>query len=97
MTTSNSYLDALSAWSGMGGFTQPILPGWTFNVNNYNSTSPRTEGLVASKFSYGQQIGRISDALEAILATLPQKTRDDPAVQAFLKMKKAVDVLKDGV
>jgi len=97
MTTSNAYLDALTAWSGAGGFTQPILPGWTFNVNNINSTSPRTEALVMSRFSYGHQLGRISDALEAIVATLPQKTRDDPAVVAFMKMKKAVDVLKDAV
>ena len=97
MSSSNPYLDAFTAWAGAPGFSQPILPGWTINVNSNNSTSPRTEGLVVSKFSYGQQLGRISDALEAIISTLPQETRDDPAVGAFLKMKKAVDVLKDAV
>jgi hypothetical protein len=63
-------------------------------VNSNNSASPRTEGLVVSKFSYRQQLDRISDALEAIVATLPAKTQADPAVVKFLKMKAAVDVLK---
>ena len=95
MNIDNPYLDALTAWSGAAGFSQPILPGWTINVNSNNSTSPRTEGLVVSKFSYGHQLGRISDALEAIVLTLPQETQTDPAVKAFMKMKAAVDVLKD--
>ena len=94
MNTGNPYLDAFTAWSGAPVFSQPILPGWTFNVNNYNSTSPRTEGLVVSKFSYGHQLGRISDALEAIVATLPEKTKTDKDVVAFMKMKAAIDVLK---
>ena len=97
MNNGNPYLDALTAWSVAPTFSQPILPGWTINVNSNNSTSPRTEGLVVSKFSYGQQLGRISDALEAIVATLPAKTQADPAVVAFLKMKAAVDVLKAAV
>ena len=94
MNSSNPYLDAFAAWAVAPGFSQPILPGWTINVNSNNSTSPRTEGLVVSKFSYGQQLGRISDALEAIVATLPAKTKADPAVAKFLKMKAAIDVLK---
>ena len=94
MNSSNPYLDALTAWGIAPAFSQPILPGWTINVNSNNSTSPRTEGLVVSKFSYGQQLGRISDALEAIVGTLPAKTQADPAVVKFLKMKAAVDVLK---
>lgn len=94
MNNGNPYLDALAAWSVAPVFSQPILPGWTINVNSNNSASPRTEGLVVSKFSYGQQLGRISDALEAIVATLPAKTQADPAVVKFLKMKAAVDVLK---
>ena len=94
MNSNNPYLDALTAWGVAPAFSQPILPGWTINVNSNNSSSPRTEGLVVSKFSYGQQLGRISDALEAIVATLPAKTQADPAVVKFLKMKAAVDVLK---
>ena len=94
MNIGNPYLDALTAWSGAAGFSQPILPGWTINVNSNNSNSPRTEGLVVSKFSYGHQLGRISDALEAIIPTLPPATQADPAVAAFVKMKTAIDVLK---
>ena len=94
MVTSNPYLDAFTALSVSPVFSQPILPGWTINVNSNNSTSPRTEGLVVSKFSYGHQIGLISDALAAIIETLPAKTQADQAVEKFVKMKKAVDVLK---
>jgi len=97
MISSNPYLDALTAWSVAPGFSQPILPGWTINVNSNNSTSPRTEGLVVSKFSYGHQLGQISDALAAIVATLPEKTQKDPAVARFLKLKAAIDVLKAAV
>jgi hypothetical protein len=94
MDIGNPYLDALTALSSAPGFSQPILPGWTINVNSNNSTSPRTEGLVVSKFSYGHQLGRISDALEAIVATLPEKTKTDKDIVAFMKMKAAIDVLK---
>jgi hypothetical protein len=97
MNSSNPYLDAFAAWAVAPGFSQPILPGWTINVNSNNSTSPRTEGLVVSRFSYGRQLGAISEALEAIVATLPATTRTEPAVADFLKMKAAIDGLKDAV
>jgi len=77
------------------GFSQPILPGWTLNIDSNNSSSPRTEGLVVSKFSYGRQLGRLNDALDAIVATLPPATRTLPEVEAFLRMKERIDVLKD--
>jgi len=81
-------------WSLAPVFSQPILPGWTINVNSYNSTSPRTEGLVVSKFSYGKQLGRIADALAAIVETLPEETRSTKAVKEFMALKAAIDVLK---
>ena len=84
----------LAAWMAAPVFSQPILPGWTINVNSINSTSPRTEGLVVSKFSYGKQLGRMADALAAIVATLPQETQAMPAVKDFMKLKAAIDVLK---
>ncbi len=82
-----------ATWSVAPVFSQPILP-WTLNVNNYNSTSPRTEGLVVSRFSYGKQLGRIADALAAIVETLPPETQATPAVADFMKLKAAIDVLK---
>jgi hypothetical protein len=80
--------------SAAPAFTQPILPGWTLNIDSNNSSSPRTEGLVVARFSYGSQLGRLNDALEAIVATLPAATRDKPAVERFLAMKRSIDVLK---
>ncbi len=93
MNMVNPYLDALTAWSASPVFSQPILPGWTINVNSNNSKSPGTEGLVVSKFSYGRQLGLISDALAAIIATLPSTSKDKD-VERFMKMKDAIDVLK---
>ena len=97
MSSSNPYLDSLAAWGVAPALSQPILPGWKIVVNNYNSTSPRTEDLIVSKFSYGRQLGQISDALAAIIETLPAKTKADPAVKKFKEMQAAVDVLKKAV
>jgi hypothetical protein len=77
------------------GFSQPILPGWTLNIDSNNSSSPRTEGLVVSKFSYGRQLGQINDALAAIIALMPDEARELPQVERFLRMKACIDVLKD--
>ena len=46
---------------------QPILPGWTLNVNAFNSSAPQTEADVVSKHSYGRQLGRISEALAILV------------------------------
>ena len=68
-------------------FSQPILPGWTLNIDSNNSSSPRTEGLVVSRFSYGRQLGQINDALAAIIATLPAATQALPQVKRFIDLK----------
>jgi len=81
--------------SAVPSFTQPILPGWTLNIDSNNSSSPRTEGLVVSKFSYGRQLGQVNDALAAIIALLPAEARALPEVERFLRMKACIDVLKD--
>ena len=77
-------------------FSQPILPGWTLNIDSNNSSSPRTEGLVVSRFSYGRQLGQINDALAAIIATLPAATQALPQVKRFIDLKARIDALKDG-
>jgi hypothetical protein len=82
------------AWNVAPVFSQPVLPGWTINVESNNARAPRTEGLIVSKFSDGRQLGRISDALAAIIETLPAESTSAPAVERFLKMKAAIDVLK---
>ena len=72
--------------SAMPSFTQPILPGWTLNIDSNNSSSPRTEGLVVSRFSYGRQLGQVNDALAAIVALLPAEARALPEVERFMRM-----------
>lgn len=56
---------------------QPILPGWTLNVNAFNSSAPQTEAEVVSKHSYGRQLGRISEALAILLDARDPKHTDD--------------------
>ena len=56
---------------------QPILPGWTLNVNAFNSSSPQTEAEVLSKHSYGRQLGRISEALAVLVEARDPKGSDD--------------------
>jgi len=91
----NSLNPFLAFAGAMPSFTQPILPGWTFNIDSNNSSSPRTEGLVVSRFSYGRQLGQINDALAAIIAALPPATRALPQVERFIDMKTRIDALKD--
>jgi hypothetical protein len=73
--------------------TQPILPGWTFALNNVNSTAPQTEVDVVAKHSYGRQIGRLSDVVTLLLGGRDD-LEDDPAVIAFQEMKDDIDTIK---
>ena len=75
---------------------QPILPGWSFNINNNNSSSPQTEVDVLAKHSYGRQIGRISDALEALVVEQHGTEPSDPRYGDFLVMKREIDRVKKG-
>ena len=47
--------------------TQPILPGWPITINGINSSAPQTEVEVVQHHSYGRQLGRVADALEALI------------------------------
>ena len=71
---------------------QPILP-LTFNVNAFNSGAPQTEAAVLQQFSYGRQLGRISELIELMLeaGTLDEK---DERVVDFRKMRQAIQNLK---
>jgi hypothetical protein len=55
---------------------QPILPGWTFNVNAFNSSAPQTEAEVLQRHSYGRQLGRISEVLAVLLDERDPKQQD---------------------
>lgn len=74
---------------------QPILPGWTLNVNAFNSSAPQTEVDVVSKHSYGRQLGRISEAL-AILVEARDPKRSDERFEDFRTMTDDIDKIKAG-
>jgi hypothetical protein len=74
---------------------QPILPGWTLNVNAFNSSAPQTEADVVSKHSYGRQLGRISEAL-AILVDARDPKRSDERFEDFRTMTDDIDKIKAG-
>jgi len=74
---------------------QPILPGWTLNVNAFNSSAPQTEADVVSKHSYGRQLGRISEVL-AILLDARDPKRSDERFEDFRTMTDEIDQIKAG-
>jgi len=74
---------------------QPILPGWTLNVNAFNSSAPQTEADVLQKHSYGRQLGRISDALELLVQARDPKGADE-RFDDFRSMKAEIDAIKTG-
>lgn len=86
----------LSLYAAPQSLDQSILP-WTFAglvVNENNSGDPAAERAIVNKDSYGRQLGRISDALESLVETLPAAKRKEKAVQAFLDMKADIDKIK---
>ncbi|MEW6707287.1 MAG: hypothetical protein AB1430_20760 [Pseudomonadota bacterium] len=90
----------LQPWSWWGlaprDLNQPINPGWTFGnlvVNNGNSSAPQVEQAVVSRHSYGRQIGRMMDALQAVTAALPQVAQD-PRVRQFEALAHEVREIK---
>ena len=84
-----------TVWRGAPtNLVQPILPGWTFNINSTNSSSPQTEMDVVARHSYGRQIGRISEALESIIVERHGQTPTDEKLSKFLAMKRDIDQVK---
>ncbi len=73
---------------------QPILPGWTFNINSNNSSAPQTEADVVARHSYGRQLGRLSDAVAALIEAGHGKQPKAPAFAEFLSMKSEIDAVK---
>jgi hypothetical protein len=73
---------------------QAINP-WTFAgviVNDTNSSNPAAERAVVSQVSYGQQLGRISDALTELIDELDAEK--GPCIKSFLDMKQEIDGIK---
>lgn len=74
---------------------QPILPGWTLNVNAFNSSAPQTEAAVVQRHSYGRQLGRISEVLAALVDER-DPGRVDERFGDFRAMCAEIDEVKAG-
>jgi len=78
--------------------SQPILPGWLFansiNVTEENSSSPETEREIVAKYSYGRQLGRITDVLGELIERWPGGAPDDLSVQRFAELRDDVEKIK---
>ena len=75
---------------------QPINPGWSFGnvtVNSSNSSAPDVEQALVAKFSYGRQLGRLTEALDTLLKATPA-VKDDPAVKDFVAMSAEIRAAK---
>ncbi|NMO91306.1 hypothetical protein [Actinomycetospora sp. TBRC 11914] len=92
------WVDALSParWAP-STLTQPILPGWSFGpslvINEGNSASPTTEVAVLREQSYGRQLGRLGDALEAVVEAVGPTA--DHRVEEFLAMQQRIAAIKE--
>jgi hypothetical protein len=87
-----------SWWRGLGlapeNLTQPILPGWAITINGINSSAPQTEVEVLQHHSYGRQLGRMADAVQALIEERGEDGSSDPRVREFLTMKREIDDIK---
>jgi len=77
---------------------QQINPGWTFgnliSVTEQNSSSPDTERAIVAVHSYGRQLGRIIDALAALIDELPESQRQDAAFVQFADLRNEIEKIK---
>ena len=74
---------------------QPILQGWTLNVNAFNSSAPQTEAEVVQRHSYGRQLGRISEVV-ALLLDASKLDKTDKRVTDFRAMQQDIADIKAG-
>jgi hypothetical protein len=87
-----------SWWRGLGlapeNLIQPILPGWAITINGINSSAPQTEVEVLQHHSYGRQLGRIADALQALIEERGEDASSDQRFKEFITMKREIDDIK---
>jgi hypothetical protein len=91
--------DWVRAWQAVwraapDNLSQPILPGWTFNINSSNSTAPHNEVDLVAQHSYGRQIGRPLDALELRSEERYAKAPVNKRFSDFLTMRREIDNVK---
>lgn len=69
---------------------QPI----SVSINSNNSTAPQTEMAVLSKHSYGRQLGRISDALHALIFEKRKQLPTEGPLFEFMEMWEEIERVK---
>jgi hypothetical protein len=78
--------------------SQPILPGWLFagtvNVTEENSSSPETERRIVASHSYGQQLGRVLDAVNELIAERPDGAPDVQPIRDFTSLWREIEEIK---
>jgi hypothetical protein len=90
----------LAPWLPGGGtvpqqLNQPILPGWSLiSITEQNSSRPDTEREIVAHESYGRQIGRLLDAVAALVAERPAGAPEDPAFAALGALRARIDAIK---
>ncbi len=101
--TQRLWWDPFGFWGGRVApdeLHQPILPGWIFagavTINGRNSSAPETEREIVAAESYGRQIGRMSDALAALVAEWPAGKPKPEAVREFEELRTRIDEIKVG-
>lgn len=85
-------------WFGVApqSLTQPINPGWSFGnviVNTTNSSAPDVEREIVNQHSYGRQIGRLMDAVEALSEAVPNVGKDE-RIKEFRALAAEVEEIK---
>ena len=77
---------------------QAILPGWVFggvvNVTEQNSAAPDTEREIVSAHSYGRELGRLMDAVAALVADLPQAKQTAKPFARLKELQQDIDRIK---
>lgn len=93
-------LDALKMPVSAGApqsLTQPILP-WVFantiSVTERNSSCPEMERDIVSQESYGRQLGRVINALEALIQERPERAPKNEAMVDFLALSEKIRDIK---
>ena len=106
MTDASSPAAAAELWSRLmfpwismapRSLAQPINPGWTFGnvvVNAQNSSAPQTEQAILAEESYGRQIGKLLDAVCALIETRPGGGADVAAFEDIQALKAKVERIK---
>ncbi|MDB5777730.1 MAG: hypothetical protein JWP79_536 [Polaromonas sp.] len=95
-------LDALKMPASAGApqsLTQPILP-WVFahsiSVNEHNSSCPEMEREIVAQESYGRQLGRVINALEALIQERPGGAPQNEEIEDFLALSRKIRDIKAG-